>query len=65
MDAAPLQYVTHAAGEKTGVGLHLAEYEELLEDLHDLAVLAERRNESTVSLNKLAAGLTRDGLLPG
>lgn len=59
----PLQFLTNAAGEKTAVVLPIAEYEELIEDLHDLAVIAERRGEPTVSLEQAIAELTRDGLL--
>ena len=33
--------------------LPVEEYEELLEDLHDLAVIAERRDEPTVSFEEL------------
>jgi PHD/YefM family antitoxin component YafN of YafNO toxin-antitoxin module len=44
-----IQYVTNEAGEKTAVLLPIEEYEELLEDLSDLAVMAERKDEPTVS----------------
>lgn len=44
-----IQYITNEAGEKTAVLLPIEEYEGLLEDLHDLAAIAERRNEETVS----------------
>jgi len=37
-------------GKPTAVILPLAEYEELLEDLHDLAVIARRRDEPTIPL---------------
>jgi len=42
------QFVTDQKGEKTSVILPLAEYEALLEDLDDLAVIAERAHEPTV-----------------
>jgi hypothetical protein len=51
-------------GKREAVMLPLGEYEELLEDLRDLAVLAERRDEGTVTHEKLLAELKRDGLLP-
>lgn len=41
------QYITDANGKKISVILSLADYEELLEDLEDLAAIAERRNESS------------------
>ena len=57
------QYITDAAGNKTAVILPLEEYEELLEDLQDLAALAERRDESTISHEEVIARLKRDGYL--
>jgi PHD/YefM family antitoxin component YafN of YafNO toxin-antitoxin module len=57
------QYITDAAGNKTAVILPLEEYEELLEDLQDLAALAERRDEPTISHEEVVARLKRDGYL--
>ncbi len=37
-------------GKATAVIMPIAEYEELLEDLHDLAVLARRKDEPTIPL---------------
>ncbi len=37
-------------GKPTAVIMPIAEYEELLEDLHDLAVLARRKDEPTIPL---------------
>jgi len=39
------QYVVDAEGRKLAVVLSLEQYEKLMEDLHDLAVVAERRDE--------------------
>ena len=39
------------------------EYEELLEDLHDLAVMAERRDEPRLSLEGFEKGLKADGII--
>ena len=47
------QYVVDAQGKRTGVLLSLARYEQLMEDLHDLAVIAERRKEKPISLDEL------------
>jgi PHD/YefM family antitoxin component YafN of YafNO toxin-antitoxin module len=58
-----LQYVTNQAGEKTAVILPLGEFQEMLEDLHDLAAVAERRAEPTVSHEELLAELKRDGII--
>lgn len=58
-----LQYITNQAGEKTAVILSISEFEELLEDLHDLASVAERRAEPTISHEELLAELKRDGVI--
>ena len=63
--AAREQYVVDANGRKTGVLLSVANYEKLLEDLHDLAVLAERRDEEPISLAELKRRLKKDGLVQG
>ncbi len=57
------QFVTDQNGEKTSVILPLAEYENLLEDLADLAVVAERTDEATVPLEQVIANLKKDGYL--
>jgi hypothetical protein len=59
------QFVTNQSGEKTSVILPIAEYEALLEDLADLAVVAERAEEPTVPLEQVIANLKKDGLLDG
>jgi hypothetical protein len=40
------QYVVDDKGRKTAVLLSVKQYKKLLEDLHDLAVIAERKNET-------------------
>ncbi|MEW6093506.1 MAG: hypothetical protein AB1531_06025 [Chloroflexota bacterium] len=57
------QYATNEAGKKVAVILPIEEFEELLEDLEDLAVLAERRDEPTVPHKEVIAKLKHDGLL--
>lgn len=47
------QFLTDAQGKRTAVVLPIEDYERLLEDLHDLGVVAERREEPTVSLDEL------------
>ena len=49
-------------GKRTAVVLPLREYKELLEDLHDLAIVGERREESTVSFEELKGKLRTDEL---
>jgi PHD/YefM family antitoxin component YafN of YafNO toxin-antitoxin module len=47
------QYVTDENGNKVAVILPLTEYEHMKEDLHDLAMVAERPGEGTISLAEL------------
>jgi PHD/YefM family antitoxin component YafN of YafNO toxin-antitoxin module len=47
------QYVVDENGNKVAVILPLTEYQHLREDLHDLAMVAERRDEGTISLAEL------------
>jgi hypothetical protein len=61
MDPQRTQYQTDAQGRRTAVVLPIAEYEQLLEDLHDLAVIAERRDEETVDEAELRRRLAGDG----
>ncbi len=57
------EYIINKNGEKTAVILPLQRFERLLEDIHDLAVIAERRDESTVNFDKLKKQLKNDGVL--
>jgi PHD/YefM family antitoxin component YafN of YafNO toxin-antitoxin module len=45
MSTAQEQYIIDANGNKTAVLLTVEQYEKLLEDLHDLAIVTERRQE--------------------
>ena len=58
-----LQYLTDERGERTAVVLSIDSYEKLLEDLDDLAVVAERRDEPVVAHDDFLADLKRDGIL--
>jgi hypothetical protein len=58
-----LQFITNDTGEKTSVILPIVEFQELLEDLEDLAIAAERRDEPTVSHEQLVRELKEDGLI--
>ena len=58
-----VQYITDEAGDKNAVVLPIEEYEDLLEDLRDLAAVAERRDEETVSHTEVVPELDREGLL--
>jgi len=54
-----VQYVTNDAGKKTAVILPIEEFEELLEDIDDLAVLAERRDEPSLSHAEVISQLNK------
>jgi len=57
------QYLTDEHGEKVAVVISMAEYEELMEDVTDLACVAERRDDPRLSLAEIKAHLVADGLL--
>ncbi|MCJ7813216.1 hypothetical protein MUP95_07880 [bacterium] len=57
------QYITNDKGDKTAVVLPIEVFQEMLEDIEDLACIAERREEPTISHEDLIAGLKKDGLL--
>ena len=57
------QFITNEAGEKISVVLPLSTFQELLEDIKDLAVVAERREEPPISHEALLEELKQDGLI--
>ena len=57
------QFITNKAGQKISVILPIHEYETLLNDLEDLATIAELKNEPTVSLDNVIKKLKADELL--
>ena len=57
------QYLVDDKGNKKGVLLSIERYEQLTEDLHDLAVVAERRDEEPISFEEMKRRLKQDGLL--
>ena len=63
MSATRAQYIVDDQGNKKGVILPVTRYKRLLEDLHDLAVVAERRTEEPVSLEEMKRRLKAHGLL--
>jgi PHD/YefM family antitoxin component YafN of YafNO toxin-antitoxin module len=42
------QFITNTEGKKISVILPLADYQELMEDLEDLATIAERKDEVSI-----------------
>jgi len=47
------QFIVDEAGNKTSFILLFEDYVELLEDIHDLTVIAERKNEPSISFDDL------------
>jgi PHD/YefM family antitoxin component YafN of YafNO toxin-antitoxin module len=60
----PTQFLTDSNGAKVAAVIPIDEYEELMEDLNDLAVVAERRDKPRVSFEEVKRGLKEDGRLP-
>ena len=54
-------YIIDKQGKRTSVILPMKEFEELLEDIEDLATIAERREEPTISHEDLIAELRKNG----
>jgi hypothetical protein len=53
------RYVINRQGKRTGVVLSLKRYSRLIEDLHDLAVVAERRSEKPLSADAMKIRLRK------
>jgi hypothetical protein len=53
MIKSPTQYLVDDNGQKTAVLLPINTYEQLLEDLHDLAIIAQRREEKPINLDEM------------
>ena len=59
------QFLTDEAGRKIAVVVPVDDYNELMDDVSDLAAVAERRSEDRLSLDEVKRRLVSDGLLPG
>ena len=57
------QFLTADQGQKVAVVIPIADCEELMEDVVDLAAVAERRDEERTSIAELKKQLVADGLL--
>ncbi len=57
------EYITDNKVEKMSVILPISDFEELIHDMEDLAAIAERRDEPTVSHDELIKELVQDGVL--
>ena len=59
----PGSYIVDDKGRKKSVILDIKTYEELLDDLEDLRLVAERKDEPTSSLEDVEKRLKKHGLL--
>jgi PHD/YefM family antitoxin component YafN of YafNO toxin-antitoxin module len=57
------QYIVDENGKKRSVILSIKEFEEMIEDLDDLACIAKRKDEKTTSHQEFLKELKKDGLL--
>jgi PHD/YefM family antitoxin component YafN of YafNO toxin-antitoxin module len=57
------QYFVDLKGKRTAVLLPVKEYETLMEDLRDLMIVAERRDEPEIPMAEVKRKLKADGLL--
>jgi len=63
MKTAQPEFVVTNRGKKKVVIVPLAKYRRMLEDLHDLAVVAERRDEGVISLDEMRRRLRSRGVI--
>ncbi len=65
MATAREEYIVDSRGKKKAVILTIEQYERLLQDIHDLGLIADARSEPSSSLEEVEARLRKDGILPG
>jgi len=57
------QFVVDSRGKKKAVLLSIRQYRKLMEDIHDLAVVAERKSEKPISFEEMKSRLKKHGLI--
>jgi PHD/YefM family antitoxin component YafN of YafNO toxin-antitoxin module len=57
------QFIVNNQGKKTAVLIPMKRYERIMADLHDLAVVAERKEEKPISLTEMKKRLKKDGII--
>ncbi len=57
------RFITDETGEKLAVILDIEEYGELLEDLEDLCLIAERKDEPSIPFDQVKKDLKDSDLL--
>ena len=63
MEESRAQYIVDEKGRKIAVILPIDEYKKMLENLHDLKIISERKNEPTVRFEEIKKKLKEDGFL--
>ena len=58
-----VRYVTDDDGKRVAVMLDLDQWGDVWEDLHDVLLAHERRDEPSMPLDEFAAQLAKDGVL--
>jgi len=57
------QFIIDKNGKRQAAILPIETYEEMLEDLHDLAIVAERKGEPAIPFSEVKKRLKKDGLI--
>ncbi len=57
------KFVVDSKGRRTAVILPIDLFEELMEDMHDLAIVAERRSEKPITAKEFHKRLKKRGLV--
>ena len=57
------QYITNDNGEKMSVVLSMQEFENILEEFEDLAIVAERKDKELISHQDILKELKQDGII--
>ena len=56
-------YITNDNGEKLSVILPIEEFEDMIEDYQDLAIVAERKDNELTSHDEFLEELKQDGII--
>ena len=62
-EAKKIRFITDEDGNKQSVVIPVETYEEMLQDIQDLVVVAERAEEETLSFDEVKKNLKADGLI--
>ena len=57
------QYITNDNGEKMSVILPIQEFENIIEDIEDVVIVAQRKDENLTSHQNVLEELKQDGII--